>query len=109
MITPSWCQQIDAAAQAGATTITFDDGYFNNMLALDVLNQFRVPLTSFLCPLTMCNNKAFWWGCLQPRADAQRRQSGPVRDRATAMLTPKRLMPRLVERFGQAVSAQRRH
>jgi peptidoglycan/xylan/chitin deacetylase (PgdA/CDA1 family) len=55
--------QIDAGLAPGGRylSITFDDGYFNNTLALDVLAQFRVPATFFVSSDHVQQNKAFWW------------------------------------------------
>jgi peptidoglycan/xylan/chitin deacetylase (PgdA/CDA1 family) len=41
--------------------LTFDDGYFNNLLALDVLNKFKVPAIFFITAANVIENKAFWW------------------------------------------------
>ena len=99
--------QIDAGLSPGRRylTITFDDGYFNNMLALDVLNQFRAPATFFVSTDHVQQNKAFWW-------DASSREltrSGVSPDLQKSeieqlkMLTPEKIDARLVERFGPAV------
>ena len=41
--------------------ITFDDGYFNNMLAIDVLNKFEVPGLIFISTKNIIENKSYWW------------------------------------------------
>jgi peptidoglycan/xylan/chitin deacetylase (PgdA/CDA1 family) len=41
--------------------ITFDDGYYNNTLALDVLHEFRVPAAFFISSDHVLQNKGFWW------------------------------------------------
>lgn len=41
--------------------LTFDDGYHNNVLALDVLDEFRVPATFFISSRHVLEGKAFWW------------------------------------------------
>jgi peptidoglycan/xylan/chitin deacetylase (PgdA/CDA1 family) len=41
--------------------ITFDDGYFNNMLAIDILNKYRLPAVFSITTKNMVENKAFWW------------------------------------------------
>ena len=55
--------QIDAGLAPGRRylSITFDDGYFNNVLALEVLDQFRFPATFFVSTDHVQQNKAFWW------------------------------------------------
>jgi peptidoglycan/xylan/chitin deacetylase (PgdA/CDA1 family) len=56
-------EQVDAGLEPGGNyvMITFDDGYFNNTLALDVLDQFQVPATFFVSSRHVLQNKAFWW------------------------------------------------
>lgn len=41
--------------------ITFDDGYFNNMLALDILNKYKVPAVIFISTRNIIENKSYWW------------------------------------------------
>lgn len=41
--------------------ITFDDGYFNNILALDVLEKYKVPAVFFVTTKNVLENKSFWW------------------------------------------------
>lgn len=99
--------QIDAGLSPGRRylTITFDDGYFNNMLALDVLNQFRVPATFFVSTDHVQQNKAFWWDAFS--RELTRSGVSPDRQKSEIeqlkMLTPEKIDACLVERFGQAV------
>lgn len=41
--------------------ITFDDGYFNNTLAIEVLNKYQIPATFFVTTRNVIENKSFWW------------------------------------------------
>jgi peptidoglycan/xylan/chitin deacetylase (PgdA/CDA1 family) len=41
--------------------ITFDDGYYNNIYALEVLKQYKVPAVIFLSTRNVLENKSFWW------------------------------------------------
>jgi len=41
--------------------ITFDDGYYNNMLALPILEKFNIPAVFFITADNVKENKAFWW------------------------------------------------
>lgn len=41
--------------------ITFDDGYFNNMLAYEVLNRFKIPACIFIATRNITENTSFWW------------------------------------------------
>jgi peptidoglycan/xylan/chitin deacetylase (PgdA/CDA1 family) len=48
--------------------VTFDDGYYNNVRALPVLNEFDVPAVFFISTGHIKEGKAFWW-------DAARRET----------------------------------
>lgn len=41
--------------------ITFDDGYFNNTLALPVLREYRAPAAFFVSTGPVLRNECFWW------------------------------------------------
>lgn len=41
--------------------LTFDDGYYNNMLALDALEEYRVPAIFYLCKEPLEWQELFWW------------------------------------------------
>lgn len=41
--------------------LTFDDGYRNNVLALEVLERFQVPATFFISSSHVLEGKSFWW------------------------------------------------
>jgi len=41
--------------------ISFDDGYFNNMLAIEVLNKYSILAVFFITTLNVMENKSFWW------------------------------------------------
>jgi peptidoglycan/xylan/chitin deacetylase (PgdA/CDA1 family) len=41
--------------------ITFDDGYFNNILAIDILNKYKIPGVFFITTSHVMENKSFWW------------------------------------------------
>jgi peptidoglycan/xylan/chitin deacetylase (PgdA/CDA1 family) len=44
--------------------ITFDDGYFNNTRALDVLAQYQAPALFFISSNHVLQAKGFWWDAL---------------------------------------------
>jgi peptidoglycan/xylan/chitin deacetylase (PgdA/CDA1 family) len=44
--------------------ISFDDGYYNNVLALPVLEEYRAPALFFISTDHVLENKGFWWDVL---------------------------------------------
>jgi peptidoglycan/xylan/chitin deacetylase (PgdA/CDA1 family) len=44
--------------------LTFDDGYYNNVRALPVLEEFDVPAIFFISTAHVKEQKAFWWDVL---------------------------------------------
>jgi peptidoglycan/xylan/chitin deacetylase (PgdA/CDA1 family) len=44
--------------------LTFDDGYYNNVLALPVLEEFGVPAAFFIASGNVLERKAFWWDAI---------------------------------------------
>jgi peptidoglycan/xylan/chitin deacetylase (PgdA/CDA1 family) len=44
--------------------ITFDDGYYNNTLALQTLHKYQVPAVFFISTDHVAENKCFWWDVL---------------------------------------------
>jgi len=41
--------------------ITFDDGYFNNMLAFDIIAKYGIPAVFFITTKNIKENRSFWW------------------------------------------------
>lgn len=41
--------------------ITFDDGYFNNNLSLQVFREYNIPAIYFISANHIIENKCFWW------------------------------------------------
>jgi len=41
--------------------ITFDDGYANNMLALPIINKYKIPITIFVTTKNVRDGTPFWW------------------------------------------------
>lgn len=44
--------------------ITFDDGYYNNINALPILKEYKVPATFFISANHVKHEKCFWWDVL---------------------------------------------
>jgi peptidoglycan/xylan/chitin deacetylase (PgdA/CDA1 family) len=83
--------------------LTFDDGYYNNVRALPVLEEFDVPAVFFISSGHVKEQKAFWWDVVY----RQHRQKGdtPVEMRR-AITVYKRLRTLEVEsRLKEAVGA----
>lgn len=53
--------------------ITFDDGYFNNIRALPVLQEFNVPAVFFVSSDYVKYGKAYWWDVVFREYRKQRR------------------------------------
>jgi len=41
--------------------LTFDDGYFNNSLALPILDKYKVPASFFITTRNVTENRSYWW------------------------------------------------
>jgi peptidoglycan/xylan/chitin deacetylase (PgdA/CDA1 family) len=100
-VTPA---QVDAGLPRGGRhmMITFDDGYFNNTLALPVLEAFQAPATFFVSSGPVLERKAFWWDALRHELSkagvSAREQQAEIR--ALKALTPGRIDEYLATRFG---------
>jgi peptidoglycan/xylan/chitin deacetylase (PgdA/CDA1 family) len=83
--------------------ITFDDGYFNNTLALPVLEEFSVPATFFIATDNVRLGKCYWWDVLH-REMAARGASGREIYRAGVSLKSlptERIEADLAARYGR--------
>jgi peptidoglycan/xylan/chitin deacetylase (PgdA/CDA1 family) len=58
--------------------ISFDDGYYNNVLALPVLEEYRVPALFFISTDHVRENKGFWWDVLYRERTARGASPGQV-------------------------------
>jgi peptidoglycan/xylan/chitin deacetylase (PgdA/CDA1 family) len=53
---------IETSAKEGNNVlITFDDGYYNNIYSLEVLEEFKVKALFFFVEQQIINQKLFWW------------------------------------------------
>lgn len=89
--------------------ITFDDGYFNNSLALGVLEEFGVPAIFFISTEHVRLNKSFWWDVLYRERSAQGASERQIYREALALksLRTHEIESRLIERFGPAALTPR--
>ncbi|WP_406693558.1 polysaccharide deacetylase family protein [Singulisphaera sp. Ch08] len=82
--------------------ITFDDGYFNNTLALDVLEEYKVPALFFVSTEHVRQNKCFWWDVLYRERIAQGAPARKVYGEGIALKskTSEQIESELSARFG---------
>ncbi|HYO10817.1 MAG TPA: polysaccharide deacetylase family protein [Tepidisphaeraceae bacterium] len=82
--------------------ITFDDGYFNNTLALPVLESLGVPAVFFISSGHVRDGKCFWWDVLYRERRAQGASPRQVYREALGMkyLKTEEIERRLTDRFG---------
>lgn len=64
--------------------ITFDDGYYNNHLALPILRRYGVPATFFISTHHVQANRAFWWDVVY--RERQRQPLSPADQQAESAL-----------------------
>jgi peptidoglycan/xylan/chitin deacetylase (PgdA/CDA1 family) len=58
--------------------ISFDDGYYNNALALPVLEEYRAPALFLISTDHVRENKGFWWDVLYRERTARGASPGQV-------------------------------
>jgi peptidoglycan/xylan/chitin deacetylase (PgdA/CDA1 family) len=82
--------------------MTFDDGYFNNHLAVPILEEYRVPAVFFIATDYVRENRCFWWDVLYRERWAQGASDAQIRDEGTSMkrMTTEQIENELSRRFG---------
>jgi peptidoglycan/xylan/chitin deacetylase (PgdA/CDA1 family) len=82
--------------------VSFDDGYFNNALALPVLDEYRIPAAFFISTDHVCQNKCFWWDVLYRERIAQGATPAQIysEGRRLKSLTTEAIEGTLVAAFG---------
>ncbi len=76
--------------------ITFDDGYYNNHLALPILRQYGVPATFFISTHHVEAGQAFWWDVVYR---GRRQQPLPPAAQAAEYAQLKQLCHEAVEQY----------
>ena len=84
--------------------VTFDDGYYNNVRALPVLEEFEIPAVFFISSDHIKHKKAFWWDVVFRELQKRHRTDENIRD---AIAVYKRFKTAAVEadlrmRFGES-------
>jgi peptidoglycan/xylan/chitin deacetylase (PgdA/CDA1 family) len=89
--------------------LTFDDGYFNNTLALPVLEEYRVPALFFISTDHVQKQKCFWWDVLYRERLTQGVSGHRLHDEIVAMKsqTTEQIEAELAARFGAGAFAPR--
>jgi peptidoglycan/xylan/chitin deacetylase (PgdA/CDA1 family) len=83
--------------------LTFDDGYFNNSLALPILEQYNVPANFFISSYYVENNKSFWWDVVYREHKKRNRNSNEL-DAEFALFERtkiKEIEKNLIKQFGE--------
>jgi peptidoglycan/xylan/chitin deacetylase (PgdA/CDA1 family) len=82
--------------------ISFDDGYFNNALALPILDDYRIPAVFFISTDHVSRNKCFWWDVLYRERIARGATPAQVYAEGGRLksLTTERIEHKLVAAFG---------
>ena len=82
--------------------LTFDDGYHNNVHALPVLKEYRVPAVFFISTNHVRQNKCFWWDVLYRERIAKGARPRQIYREALALKSRRTadIEGQLVERFG---------
>ena len=84
--------------------LTFDDGYYNNTLALPVLEELGVPAVFFISTDHVRENKCFWWDVLYRERAARGVPARRIYREAVSLksLRTEEIEARLVDWFGPA-------
>ena len=64
--------------------LTFDDGYYNNIRALPVLEEFRAPAVLFVASNYVKQGKAFWWDVVYRESKKRGRAVGEIQSAVAA-------------------------
>jgi peptidoglycan/xylan/chitin deacetylase (PgdA/CDA1 family) len=65
--------------------VSFDDGYYNNVLALPVLAEYRVPAVFFIATEHVRQGKCFWWDVLYRERVARGASRGAIHREGLSM------------------------
>jgi peptidoglycan/xylan/chitin deacetylase (PgdA/CDA1 family) len=82
--------------------ITFDDGYYNNVLARPILEEYGVPAVFFISTNHVRENRCYWWDALYRERRAQGASERQIYREAIAVksLRTEEIESGLRERFG---------
>jgi peptidoglycan/xylan/chitin deacetylase (PgdA/CDA1 family) len=94
------CAGLDPAGKYAL--VSFDDGYYNNTLALPVLCEFRVPALFFISTEHVRQNKSFWWDVLYRERHARGATAAQIYRECVGMKTrtTEQIEAELTRQFG---------
>lgn len=58
--------------------LTFDDGYFNNHLALPIMEEYEVPAVFYISPYYISEHISFWWDVVYREAKSRSLSIGAI-------------------------------
>ncbi len=89
--------------------LTFDDGYYNNALALPILEEFGVPALFFISTNHVREQKCYWWDVLYRERMARGTTRSEAYREALSMkgLKTRQIEEKLVELFGPSAMTPR--
>lgn len=89
--------------------ITFDDGYYNNVLVRPILEEFKVPALFFISTNHVRQNKCYWWDVFYRERLAQGATRQQIYRETVALkhLRTEQIEAQLVDRFGANALAPR--
>ncbi len=76
--------------------ITFDDGYFNNYLAIDILRKYQIPSVFFISTKFIVENRSYWWDIIYKYRMKQGKNINTIRNEQEYL---KGLKFRLIENY----------
>jgi peptidoglycan/xylan/chitin deacetylase (PgdA/CDA1 family) len=84
--------------------LTFDDGYYNNTLAVPVLEEYKVPALFFIATNHVQQQKSYWWDVMYRELKAKGASDGEIYNESLSLkpLRTSEIERKLVERFGSA-------
>lgn len=82
--------------------VTFDDGYYNNIRALPILEEFNIPAVFFISTDHVDHGKSFWWDVVYRQLKRQGKSGSEVIEAVEEYkhLRTEEIEARLIAKFG---------